>query len=990
MATDFIKIGGEIISSPLNRNFRNLRNDISIANVNLAFSNEDGIKNTIDDMLAIENPDNAQACYIISSGEFYRYSEGDKEWHKIMDIGQTFRQGFLNSGAVILENEITLKEGTTQVLVMPRMLVYFKNQPGDGRYLKGMYRFDTTEVDTSLMSLTTNAYSIKVDVYGNYTLHQGMPEMDDPNYIYVGSVIVKYDGSIEPNFIFTMPDIAYTADRGQFMFGSQAKGLNLTHSITEDNRVNRQGGYYYDEGINYVKGSTDAYPNITENGANYNLKSFPLVSNAPLYYMAPVGGLNGEGLQQQEGLDPTRIYENGSLTDLPTGYYTIQQHLVTPNGQNIMLYGSVKYNSMEDAYSHINDPVGAVINFPYVEATRVVLGNVSNFSAFDEENCCRFETLGRLSQVGTIKPEYADNVFKIYSGVPSDTEPAMIKFDLTNLYNENFNELYNLVIGPYSTTTHLFGLSKVYDYGTTTLDKTMTGTRNRSHFGKGYLLADNADIEDVRSRLNNIESEIWKIHDATYSEIYRQGIRYRLFSAETNIASNRADIDAHYAVLLTKADKSLKINGHTLEKDFDLTTTHIAEGSNEYYTTAKVQSVPEVVAAKEHYLTVGSDTERVNPHNLYADDLKDNGINYHVVSTAQVNKINNLYDNTKSVIEALDSKTIDYITIDKYDGDSSDSSHDITEVGNVKRLRFYDHGVSLVKNGDILEIDCKGHTDEETLMWKKNYATKSDRAVDMALNATSASKLDGVDSIAAGYYYGTNSAGTAGFHKLSVVTTEEKDENATIDNVVIEPTVGSVGYEHLKADLKNKVQNNYHTIYDGGQLASTEINEINFGDNFEVQVKDNKVTVNIASDIHDTAVREFADLADVDVVYTNNAGKNLVVNADGTGIVLSDALPLSAYMLIDTYGENGTGKVAYSKLSDRALNADSAVNAQKLNNKSVDDSTTNSSVLWTASKIQTVVTNAIDTCCKTFYGTGTPTASNTRGSKAGDIYIMVE
>jgi hypothetical protein len=450
------------------------------------------------------------------------------------------------------------------------------------------------------MSLTANAYSIKVDVYGNYTLHQGMPETDDPNYIYIGSIIVKYDGSIEPDFIFTMPDIAYTADRGQFMFGSQAKGLNLTHSITEDNRVNRQGGYYYDEGINYVRGSTDAYPNITENGANYNLKSFPLMSNAPLYYMAPVGGLNGEGLQQQEGLDPTRIYENGSLTDLPAGYYTIQQHLVTPNGQNIMLYGSVKYNSMEDAYSHINDPIGAVINFPYVEATRVVLGNVSNFSAFDEENCCRFETLGRLSQVGTIKPEYADNVFKIYSGVPSDTEPAMIKFDLTNLYNENFNELYNLVVGPYSTTTHLFGLSKAYDYGTTTLDKTMTGTRNRSHFGKGYLLADNADIEDVRSRLNNIESEIWKIHDATYSEIYRQGIRYRLFSAETNIASNRADIDAHYTVLLTKADKSLKINGHTLEKDFDLTTTHIAEGSNEYYTTAKVQNVPEVVAAKEH------------------------------------------------------------------------------------------------------------------------------------------------------------------------------------------------------------------------------------------------------------------------------------------------------------------------------------------------------------------------------------------------------
>ena len=988
MATDFIKIGGEIVSSPLNRNFRSLRNDISIANVNLAFSNEDGIKNTIDDMLAIENPDNAQACYIISSGEFYRYSEGDKEWHKIMDIGQTFRQGFLNSGAVILEDEIKLKTDTTKVLAMPKMLVYFKNQPGDQRYLKGMYRFDGRDFDISALSLTPNAYAIKVDVHGDYSLEAGMPVTDNPDFIYLGSIIIKPNGDIEPDFIFTIPDMAYTADRGQFMFGSQANGLHLTAGANGGYEVNRQGGFYYDEGVNFVKSSVDNYPHNLENSTNYNLKHFELAANTPVYYMTPQNSY-AIGLTQEAGLQKGKYYKDGAITNLNEGFFTIQQHLVTPNGQSIMVYGATVYNSVEDAYSHINDPIGISINFPYVEATRVVIGNVVNFSTNNTKHCI-FETLGRLAQVGTIQPEYSDKVFKIYSGESLDSSPAMVKFDLTQLYNDNFNEIYNLVVAPYNTTTHLFGLSKAYDYDNTTINKSMTGTRKRTGLGKGYVLADNADIEDVRTRLTNIESEIWKIRDDSQQAIYRQGIRYRLFTAETNIQLNRSDIDDHYAVLLTKADKSLKINGHGLDKDFNLTTTDIAEGSNEYYTTTKVQNVPEVKAAKAHYQTIGSDTERVNPHNIYADDLKDNGINYHVVSTAQLNKINNLYDNTKSVIEALDSKTIDYITVDKYDGDSFNSQHSITSVGDIKRLRFYDHGVSLVKNGDILEIDCKGHTDEDTLMWKKNYATKSDRAVDMALNATSASKLDGVDSIAAGHYYGTNSAGTAGFHKLSVVTTEATSESTTIDNVVIEPTVGSVGYEHLKTDLKNKVQNNYHTIYDGGQLASTEINEINFGDNFEVQVKNNKVTVNIASDIHDTAVREFADLADVDVVYTNNAGKNLVVNADGTGIVLSDALPLSAYMLIDTYGENGTGKVAYSKLSDRALSADSAANAQRLNNKSVDDSTTNSSVLWTASKIQTVVNNAVDTCCKTFYGTGTPTASNTRGSKAGDIYIMVE
>ena len=126
---DFKRIGGEIISSPLNENFRQLRNEISIANTNLIFSETDGVKDTIDDMLAIQSPENAQVCYVISSGELYRYASGDKTWRKIADFGQTFRHGFLNSGAVVLEAPISLKADSKTTLIMPNMLVYFKNKP---------------------------------------------------------------------------------------------------------------------------------------------------------------------------------------------------------------------------------------------------------------------------------------------------------------------------------------------------------------------------------------------------------------------------------------------------------------------------------------------------------------------------------------------------------------------------------------------------------------------------------------------------------------------------------------------------------------------------------------------------------------------------------------------------------------------------------------------------------------------------------------------
>ena len=76
---DFIRIGGPITSAPLNEDFRRLLNAISIANTNLVFPEENAVVNTISDMMAIINPDDAQACYVVSSGEFYRYSKTDNK-----------------------------------------------------------------------------------------------------------------------------------------------------------------------------------------------------------------------------------------------------------------------------------------------------------------------------------------------------------------------------------------------------------------------------------------------------------------------------------------------------------------------------------------------------------------------------------------------------------------------------------------------------------------------------------------------------------------------------------------------------------------------------------------------------------------------------------------------------------------------------------------------------------------------------------------------
>ena len=190
---DFIRIGGEIVSQPLNENFRRLINAISLANTNLIFPEENAIVSTIADMYAVPSPLDGQACYVISSGELYRYTKrGNGRWVKIADFGNTFRQGFLNSGAVVMAGPI-VKTGANE-LTLPDMLLYYKNKNGDDRYLKGMYRVDSQVLDASSFN-TPGVYSIYATMEGTIALPEmvisaGMPSEDLVTKIYLGSFLV--------------------------------------------------------------------------------------------------------------------------------------------------------------------------------------------------------------------------------------------------------------------------------------------------------------------------------------------------------------------------------------------------------------------------------------------------------------------------------------------------------------------------------------------------------------------------------------------------------------------------------------------------------------------------------------------------------------------------------------------------------------------------------------------------------------------------------
>lgn len=1022
---DFVRIGGEITSSPLNENFRRLINAINIANTNLLFPEQNAVVDTMDEMHAIENPENAQTCYVVSSGELYRYTKKDNRWVKIADFGRTFRQGFLNSGAVVLEDYITLKEGSKTILNMPSMLIYFKNKPGDDKYLKGMYLIEAKELDISDKVSGANSYSILVDNIGKYSLITGMPKTDDPNNVFIGTILVNKDNEIIPDFIYTLPDMAYTADRGQFLLtGGQAEGCNLVSADTDDNKVNRASGFYYDEGINFPIGPTDNFPIDTDNGSNFSLKAY--TSQSPvekLYYMTPSNPLNNDILVA-DGLINNRYWDGTSLADVPDNYFTVQQHLVTPNGQNIIIYGTKIYNSITDAISNLNSISSLDINFPYIEATRIVVGNLGNEFKSNDSSMCQFFTLGRLAQVGTISPEFADNIFKIYSGNASDTTPASIRFSLDELEKEDFDNLYTLNILPSNTDRYNFYGDKKYITDSVIESIPKTFNENRTNNGiSGYLIADNADLDYLTRRVDSLEKEIWSPY-SDISQRYEQSVRYRLFHSEERLDNDDILLENHanriQDVENNRVRKETLINGYSLGdtddkneiKSFDLQTGDIAEGIgkgskiNLWYTEERVSANDDVVSAVAHKNTKSSTDNasthvKVNPHNISTDDINILADTTKIFVTPEEERrirADRLPENTIQALADLDAKNLDTISIDYMEGNSDNPGAGPIHLGDITKIRMYKDGVnmSIDSDGETLVLECLGQVDDTKVMSKDRYATLEAEYpeqfggyVDNAVNAEYAHNVHGIETATNNQYYGTNDAGEVGIYDLpSYVTTVNQESFASLDQIAFVPIDGSVSEKHLSAELADKINNNYHVIYNNGVLKSAEVNTFSFGDNLSVTINDNTAIINASGTGSGSGVTNFVNLEDVNVKYTGNEGKTIVINEAGTGLTVSSSPSLDNYMLKAVYVDtNDISKIKKAVQADKATLAETANNALQVNNKEVDNTSTTEG-LWTASKIISNTTSQIQNeGVNTYSGTTVP--SDNLG-KNGDIYVLIE
>ena len=115
----------------------------------------------------------------------------------------------------------------------------------------------------------------------------------------------------------------------------------------------------------------------------------------------------------------------------------------------------------------------------------------------------------------------------------------------------------------------------------------------------------------------------------------------------------------------------------------------------------------------------------------------------------------------------------------------------------------------------------------------------------------------------------------------------------------------------------------------------------------------------------------------------------LVVNDEENAIVLANTPSVNDFMKKSVYvSTTDITKVKKAVEADHALLSDSCTNASQVNSKSVNDTDTTISSLWTAAKIISNTSSQIASeGVRTYSGTTTPSSSL---GKNGDLYILLE
>lgn len=966
---DFKRIGGEILSSPLNENFRKLRDDISIANVNLVFSDDYGIVATIQDMRdLLTNPAvnvvDGQVCYVVSSGELYRFSTLDNDWHKIADFGQTFNQVFLNSGIVLMEDYIRVKSDN-ETLVIPKSLVYFKNRPGEDPYLKGVYLLEETNLNAhEALSSNNTVFSIMVDFNKQYTIVPGVPKTDDPSIVFLGSFLAQ-NHFIQSDFIYTMPDMAYTADRGTFLLnGGQCSGAELYATA---NALDRYSGYYYDEGVNYpghnyyvceinnlsagrhyfkidntyysfnlssaitiasdlrfyidkpnellvyqngLKAATyvvsttaitpqnyltfnlydtvEHYPDSLESTSNYNMLELDGLTDITYTYYTnnatPVDNLvrtdsilipSTTDLKYPHGIVYDKYYSEGQEQDVTPGEFTIQKHLITPSGQNIMILGTEEYVDLADAEAHLNDNISIGQYFLYAEVTRVIVQNPLAGDDFNPETHCTFYSLNRLSLAGNINPVFDDEEFKLFDG--SEETPWFLQFKLDEFDLETTtSDTYHLLPMKYSNNPDpSFGLTQKYlaknDIVNTNnaYNRVYNNTINNSTANKGYIIPSMQNIETLRQRTTTLEKEIWDIYHAfkedgtTPRKRYEQSLNWRLYQIENDMYNeyndevNSENIISKLNTAVTnlttavnqKANKISKINNYPLgdtSYDYDdtehpytitLYTGDIDEGvgrgstRNEWFTVAKVKNVDWVADAHTHLSNYN------NPHRTTTDNIIVNsGSNNVFMTPIEKTKLGSIPADTATQLQTLNNNKIEHLNLIEIDDANSGAE---SQSYPVKTLKVHSHGVNITipSGSETAILECVGQVDSDTLLYRSEYTPIADATTGKSGYVDKALVADNLDTtdIDGSQYYGSDENLEIGWHDLPVyvsTTDTSPSSSVNIDSVLLQPEAQSVALKHLATsrttygagdeetvlndNVYNLVKNHYHQVYNSG------------------------------------------------------------------------------------------------------------------------------------------------------------------------------
>ena len=320
----------------------------------------------------IDNSISASYIYVSGSTQDLYFSQNGKGYTnatRLRWIEGNLYTGLLNGGLIT-----TSSSTVYQITSGSGIIVNLNASLSDNPYPTIQY-VNWPNLSASIAPLTASYQQAFVGVQSNGTIFaQGTPFANGQfdTLINIGTVLFQNGSTI--NGVKTQPTVAYGFEQRQSIFTRafgplKLSGLTLAPSGSSTGSLVVGSGTAYADGANYVADPND--PSYVVDGGTNVSKIFRYYDSGSTFVYDTNAGA-GYG-----AIDPTKYSNNGTLTTVSPGDWSIQRVFWFPNSVAkaiVVYYGNASYATEAEAIANIN--IENFVEAPNTAANAIYLGAI--------------------------------------------------------------------------------------------------------------------------------------------------------------------------------------------------------------------------------------------------------------------------------------------------------------------------------------------------------------------------------------------------------------------------------------------------------------------------------------------------------------------------------------------------------------------------------------------------------------------------------------